>query len=245
MRTLLAATLALLTWSTDAHAGPAEDLLAKMEHVIGNFTDSTITFEVLNLKPGTQTPMSMGFIARVKGGKSLTEFTAPGDLKGTRVLSLSPTELYVWLPEFQKIRRVTSSTTEQGFMGTVLTQQDMAPSAWGKLFDVTAMEDKGGEAVLTLKAKAGVDVSYKSVKLTIRKDIAVPVKVEYLSDTGALVRTETRDGYTCNNGYCLFGTMMMTDHARGAWTQLRPKAVQLNTGLADDLFTQRSLQFGM
>lgn len=245
MRTLIAASLALFALASDAHAGAAEDLLAKMEQVMSNFKDSTITFEVINLKPGTSTPQTMGFITRVKGGKSLTEFTAPGDLKGTRVLSLSPTELYVWLPEFQKIRRVTTSTTEQGFMGTVLTQQDMAPPAWSKLFDIAGMEDTGADAVLSLKAKAGVEVSYKQLKVTVRKDLAVPIRIEYLSDAGAVVRTETRDGYSCNNGYCLFGTMMMTDHARGAWTQLKPKAVQLNTGLGDDLFTQRALQFGM
>jgi len=231
--------------TSTALAGPAEDLLARTERTLSNFTDSTITFDVLNLKPGQSQPQGMAFIARVKGGRSYTEFTAPGDLKGTRVLSLSPTELYVYLPEFQKIRRVTSSTTEQGFMGTVLTQQDMAPAAWGKLFDIASMEDAGGDALLTLKAKAGVDVTYKTLKMTIRKDIAVPTRIEYLNEAGTVVRTETRDGYTCNNGYCLFGTMMMTDHARGAWTQLKPRSVQLNTGLSDDLFTQRALQFGM
>lgn len=244
MRTVAALFTSLLI-SAQAWAGPGEDLLAQMEKVMSNFTDSTITFEVLNQKPGSTSAQAMGFITRVKGPKSLTEFTAPGDLKGTRVLSLSPTELYVWLPEFAKIRRVTSSTTEQGFMGTVLTQQDMAPPAYSAMFSVAAYEDKGATALLTLKAKDGIDVAYKTMKVTVDKEKKVPTQIEYLSAAGEVVRTETRDAYKCQGGYCMFGTMKMVDHVRGAWTQLRPTAIQLNTGLTDDLFTQRTLSIGM
>jgi hypothetical protein len=241
-----AATLAALSFSSTAFAGAGEDLLARVELAMGNFSDQTITFQVLNLKPGTTAPQSLEFITRVKGKKSLTEFLAPGDLKGTRVLSLSPTELYVYLPEFQKIRRVTSSSTEQGFMGTVLTQQDMAPPAYSALFTVAGYEDAGSSAVLTLKAKEGMDVTFKTLKMTVDKAMAVPTKIDYLSSSGTLVRTETRQNYKCTGSYCLFGVMMMVDHARGgAWTQLRPASVQLNQGLSDEIFTQRTLQYGL
>jgi hypothetical protein len=245
-RSLLAAVVLAFTSMSEAFAGPGEDLLAKVEKALSNFSDQTTTFTVLNLKPGTSTPQSMEFIARVKGKKSFTEFLAPGDLKGTRVLALSPTEIYVYLPEFQKIRRVASSTTEQGFMGTVLTQQDMAPPQYIAMFDVANYEDAGSNVVLTLKAKPGVEVVYKTMKMTVRKDLSVPTRIDYLSESGGLVRTETRDGYQCQNGYCMFGTMMMVDHARGgAWTQLRPTSLKVNTGLVDDMFTQRTLQYGM
>jgi surfeit locus 1 family protein len=71
----------------------------------------------------------MEFVARVKGKKSFTEFLAPGDLKGTRVLALSPTEIYVYLPEFQKIivdcdfqasQRVELQTIHDGVPGVRL-----------------------------------------------------------------------------------------------------------------------------
>jgi outer membrane lipoprotein-sorting protein len=243
----LATLLAAICWSTSAFAGAGDDLLAKVERALGNFEDSTINFTVLNLKPGTTQPVTLEFIARVKGKKSMTEFLAPGDLKGTRVLALSPTELYVYLPEFQKIRRVTSSSTEQGFMGTVLTQQDMAPAAYTSLFTVSNYEDKGATAVLTLKAREGIDIQYKTMIMTVDKAKSVPTKMDYLSDAGAVVRTETRESYTCNpSGYCMFGGMTMVDHARGgAWTQLRPTSIQLNTGLSDEIFTQRTLQYGL
>jgi len=242
----LAAIVLAFTSFSSAFAGAGEDLLAKVEYSMSHFTDQVTTFTVMNLKPGQSTPQSMEFVARVKGKKSFTEFLAPGDLKGTRVLALSPTEIYVYLPEFQKIRRVASSTTEQGFMGTVLTQQDMAPPQYGAMFSVAGYEDLGSTAVLTLQAKPGIEIAYKTLKMTVRKDIAVPTKIQYLSTTGAVVREETRDGYQCQNGYCMFGTMMMVDHARsGAWTQLRPTNLQVNTGLSDEIFTQRTLQYGM
>ncbi|HMV69995.1 MAG TPA: outer membrane lipoprotein-sorting protein [Myxococcota bacterium] len=242
---VLAVVFGVLTFASDALAGPGEDLLAKVEKALSSYQDQTITFSVLNLKPGQSTPQSMEFVTRVKGKKSFTEFLSPGDIKGTRVLSLSPTEMYVYLPEFQKIRRVASSATEQGFMGTVLTQQDMAPPQFVAMFDVAGFEDKGSEAILTLKAKAGVEVTYKTLKMTVRKDLSVPTRIDYFTDSGTNARTETRENYACNSGYCLFAAMTMVDHVRGdAWTQLVPKSVQINTGLSEDLFSQRTLQYG-
>ncbi len=244
---LAAMTLACLWMPTAALAGAGDDLLAKVDRALSNFQDSTITFEVLNLKPGTSAPQTMSFMTRVKGKKSYTEFLAPGDLKGTRVLSLSPTELYVYLPEFGKIRRVTSSSTEQGFMGTVLTQQDMAPPQYATVFSVTDYKTAGTSATLTLVAKPGIEVTYKTLKMTVDTTKNVPTRIDYVGTSGQVVRTETRQNYTCNSsGYCMFGVMMMTDHGRGAWTQLKPVGgVKLNQGLSDDLFTQRTLQYGL
>jgi len=52
-----------------------------------------------------------------KGGKYLLEFTAPGDMKGTRFLSLDTNHSYIYLPAFGRVRRIVSNTVTQGFIG--------------------------------------------------------------------------------------------------------------------------------
>lgn len=246
LRTTIFSAFTALMLPLAAHAGAGDDLLARVEKSMSNFKDQTIRFQVLNLKPGASSPQSMEFQTKVKGAKSFTEFLAPGDLKGTRVLAMSPTEMYIYLPEFQKIRRVASSTTEQGFMGTVLTQQDMAPPAYAALFTASLDSEDTKSATLTLIARPGLDVTYKMVRMTVDKSMYVPTKLEYYNAAGEVVRTETRTGYKCNaSGYCMFASMKMVDHARnGAWTELKPVEVKVDVGLADDIFTQRTLQFG-
>jgi hypothetical protein len=247
---LLLAAAAFLLPLTSLAATPAE-VMKKLETALASFEDQTIEFAIENLKPGKKTPDSMAFRTLVKGALSFTEFLAPGDLKGTRVLATSPTQMWVYLPEYGRVRKVASHSLEQGFMGTTLTQQDMAVPAYSALFDVTLDAAKPEDAsnwYLLLTAKEGVDVSYRKMKMTVQKDIAMPVRIEYLNDAGEVARTETRGNYDCDQDgvkYCMFGFMRMVDHSRGdAWTELRPVKVQLNTGLKEDLFTQRYLQTG-
>jgi outer membrane lipoprotein-sorting protein len=239
-----ATVLASLLLSSIAFAGDGDEVLAKVEKSLSNFEDQEIKFSVSNLKPGKSKPESMAFTAKVKGPKSYTEFTAPGDIKGTRVLTLSPTQMWVYLPEYGRVRRVASHATEQGFMGTTLTQQDMAPAAYTVLYDAKLLEENDTTWTLELTPKDGVEVAYKRLKMVVEKDKVVPTKIEYYSDKGEVARTETRGDYTCKGDYCLFGFMKMEDHTRGAWTELRPVEANTNVGLSDSIFSQRTLQLG-
>lgn len=245
MRATLALTLLLAAGT--AHAdGPGTALLEKIDKALSDFEDQRILFAVENQKPGANSTQSMRFEARVKGGKSIMKFLEPGDLKGTRVLSLSPTQMWIYLPEFSKVRRVASHALANGFMGTTLTQQDMAPPTYVAMFDATIASETGGEIVLDMSAKDADAVAYAKVRMFVEKERSLPTKIEYLDDKGEVARTETRGDYACNEkGYCMFGVMKMVDHTRGdAWTTLTPLEKQIDVGMDDQLFTVRTLQMG-
>jgi hypothetical protein len=252
LSSLVLPLMALAFPAASLAATPAADIMSKMETVMSSYEDQTIVFEIQNLKPGKKTPETMRFRTLVAGPKSFTEFLAPGDLKGTRVLATSPTQMWVYLPEYGRVRRVASHSLEQGFMGTTLTQQDMAPPAYGAMFDVTLSSEKPEDDThfyLEFVAKDGIDVAYKKMHMVVDRSKHVPVKIQYFNDKNEVVRTETREDYTCDHGsasYCMFGVMKMTDHTRGdAWTELRPVSIEINTGLDESLFTPRYLQTGM
>ena len=67
---------------------------------------------------------TMAMTVLLKGEKRFTEFSAPSDMKGTKVLVLSPSEVYAYLPAFGKVRRVASSASDQGFMGMAFSLDD-------------------------------------------------------------------------------------------------------------------------
>lgn len=243
MRKLLFAALLL---PLTALAEDAQAILGKVDDAISRFTDQEIHFEVQNLKPGAKNPQSMGFFTKVKGGKSYTEFTAPGDLKGTRVLLLDATKMWVYLPDFGKVRRVASHTTEQGFMGTTLTQQDMGVLAYAPIYAAKLNTEDDDTWTLDLTAKEGAEVMFKTLRMVIEKKRQLPLKTQFMNAEGEVIRTETRGEYICNGDTCTPGVMRMTDHARGdAWTEMRAVDVKLNTGISDDVFTPRTLQLGL
>jgi outer membrane lipoprotein-sorting protein len=245
MRLLLALVLTLSTGSALAADGP--EVLAMVDKTMNNFHDQTIVFDVLNLRPGTKEPATMKFKAVVKGGKNFTEFIAPGDVKGTRVLTTSATQMWVYLPDFGKIRKVASHALAQGFMGTTLTQQDVGTTSFGTEYVPKLLSEDDTTWTLDLTAKDPKAVGYAHMRMVVDKKMTVPLTIEYLAEDGSVVRTQTRSNYVCpRSDYCMFGQMKMVDHTRGdAWTTLTPVEMRIDTGVSDEIFTPRTLQIGL
>jgi outer membrane lipoprotein-sorting protein len=240
------ATLALFA-STPAWADEAGNaVLAQMDAMTAKAKDLTIKYDVVHQEPGAAEPRKLQFTVRVKGEKNVTEFLAPADQKGTRILTLSRTQMYIWLPQFQKLRRVASSSTEMGFMGTTFEYEDMATYSYAGLYDGTIAEDAADHWVIDAVAKPDAAVTFTHLRFTVRKDLQVPTKIEYLAADGTVARTSTRDDYVCDAGVCVFHVMRMTDHRRNdVWTELRMLEWAHDQGLSDDIFTVRALQSGI
>ena len=74
-----------------------------------------IKLAVTSQEPGKQ-PREMAFSVQLRE-KTLTEFSAPGDIKGTRVLVLSRSQMYIYLPAYRKVRRIAITSPNKGLWG--------------------------------------------------------------------------------------------------------------------------------
>lgn len=245
LRTL--AALALGLCAADAHALTADEIIAKTDEAMNRAQDQTIDWEVINQEPGKKEPKTMAFTSTVKGPLALTDFSAPADLKGTRVLVLGRQQMYIYLPQYNKVRRVASHTTQQGFMGTTFSFDDMNASRLGDVYSATLVSEDGATANLTLTAKPDAGAPYAKAEVVIDLKMFHPLSMKYYNEGGQHVKTETRSGYDCNEQHdvCLAASMKMEDLTReGAWTELKRVGWKLNTGVDDEVFTTRNLQRG-
>jgi hypothetical protein len=178
----------------------------------------------------------------MKGERRLTEFTAPADLKGTKVLVMSPTEMYAYLPAFGKVRRIASHTTDQSAFGMVFSQDDLATQRYVPDYTATVAGEDEKEQKLLLTPRPGKDTGYGKLEMTVLKDMKVPSEVKYYGASGNLAKTETRTGYTCESDVCVPGELKMIDHQKGGmWTRITRKSWKLNEAFADDLLSKRNL----
>jgi hypothetical protein len=69
-------------------------------------------YEITNKEPGKDEG-TLAMTVKLKGEKRYTEFSAPADMRGTKVLILSPTQMYVYLPSYGKVRRIANHTKDQ------------------------------------------------------------------------------------------------------------------------------------
>jgi len=239
---LTASTLALMAGDALAASGP--EVITQLDQAAVQPTDEFCKYEAITEEPGKDA-RTMVFTVQIKGEQRLVEFLAPGDMKGTRVLIQSYSQMYVYTPAYKKVRRIASHVNEQGFMGTTLSNADMSTAQFAPVYDA-ALKDEGDEAyVLTLTPKDAKKAIYGKLEMTIRKDIPYASEIRYFNDSGEQVKTETRGDYTCEGTICNPATITMTDHTRGDMsTTLKRSEWGVNTGVGDDVFSVRNLQRG-
>jgi outer membrane lipoprotein-sorting protein len=235
--------LAALVWAGHASADPAGDkVLQGMEEATNRAKTQYFEYEVINQEPG-KAEKKMALKVYIKGEKRLTEFTAPADMKGTKVLILSPTQMYVYLPAFGKVRRIASHVTDQGFMGLAFTQDDLATQVYSTAYAAALASEAAGDWKINLTPKAGQQTPHGKIEFTIGKDKKLPTEIKYFNAGGTHVKTETRSGYQCKGDVCAPGELKMVDHSKGGhFTKLVLKDWKVNENLSDDLFSKRSLE---
>jgi len=215
-----------------AAADPAGDAaLAKVEAVLNRAKTQIFEYEIANTEGEKST--TIGVIEKQKGEKVFLEFIAPRDMKGTRVLALSPTELYVYLPAFGKVRRIASSVNDEGFLGMALAIEDWLPFRASTNYTATVKDKQ-----LVLVPKPNAKVFAAKIELTVGdKDSLASAK--YYKADGKLARTVTFGKYTCEGDVCSPSTIEVVSD------KLKSKAIRktwkINENISDDTFSRRAL----
>ncbi len=236
-----AAALAVLLQSGTSLADVAGDTaLAKMDEAMSRAQTQYFEYEVTQQEPG-KAENKLALVVRLKGDKRLAEFTAPADRKGTKVLILSATEMYVYLPAFGRVRRIASSS-DPAFMGMTFTPDDFQ-TRYGDRYTATITSDSGTEMTLLATPKAGQSPPYAKIEFKVGKDRMLPTELKYFNASGLNVKTETRTLVTCQGKICTATEQKMVDHTKsGAWTKLVRRTWKVNEPMSDDLFTKRALE---
>jgi len=239
---VLGVGLAVVTTSGAARADAAGDkVLAAVEVSLNKAKTLSIEHEVVLGAPG-KPERKMTLESRTKAAKVLAAFSAPADMKGTKILVLSPDETYVYLPAFGKVRRIASHTQDQGFMGLTYTVDDLYGTRYAAQYTAAISAETSKEWALTLTPKPGQTVDYARIKMTVVKDRVVPTELQYFDATGKKLKTETRTNYTCQLDACTPGERKMVDDTKaGVWTKLVRKKWKVNEPTPDDLFTKANL----
>jgi outer membrane lipoprotein-sorting protein len=238
MRLLLILAL-LVPGAALADEGPG--LLKTMDEAMARSDDMTFRYDVLNMEPGTE-PKLMKLRVWVKDTLRLTEFEAPGDMKGTKALVQGQSKMYIYLPAYKKVRRVSSSLSSGGFMGTTLSNEDISTTEYSPYYDASLTSEDDVAWTMTLTPKADAKVGYSKLEIKMAKEFEVPLEIKYFNNKGAHTKTETREGTSCEGKVCTAEVMTMVDHTRGdASTSLTRMEWEVNTGLDDSLFTTRTL----
>ncbi|MEO0122830.1 MAG: outer membrane lipoprotein-sorting protein [candidate division WOR-3 bacterium] len=173
--------------------------------------------------------------------KRLVKVLAPADQKGIGFLSLPDDVIYVYLPAYKKTRRIAAHVKNQKFVGTDFTYEDLEAKKYSEKWQPEGLKNDGVFYLLELSPKPGHISEYARVNLYVRKDDYFPVKSEFFNKKGEMIKkmeilkTEIIKGYIIPKNY------LMQDIRSGNRTEMVMEEIKVDTGLKDDIFTERNL----
>ncbi|MBI3550556.1 MAG: outer membrane lipoprotein-sorting protein [Elusimicrobia bacterium] len=237
MRTPTLFAALLLTAPGAALGASADKIFMDMETALGLSQTQVLEYAVISKLAGAKTETPLSETVKIDAGQRMRqEFTAPKDLKGTRILVLSSTQIYVYLPAFGKVRRIASATGTRDFMGTLFGPLEYGLSRLSD-YDASAYDETARKLTLTAKSPGNYS------KLEVIVDPAkyfVPTRIDYFTDAG-LLKTETLEKYTCKEQVCSPALRTMTAKD-GGWTTLERKSWKTGVKFSDDEFSKRTLE---
>jgi outer membrane lipoprotein-sorting protein len=227
-----------------ANSAKAIEILTKVDENLTKVEDSIYDGVITVVRNGKVTK-KIEFNVRVKGIiMKLVKFTAPGDIRGMMMLTTENNMMYVYLPSHKRVRRVANHVLNQGFMGTDISPDDMASSSFSKGWNAAITKEDDDQWILSLKPKAGRQTTYASVRLTVKKSHGQVTKLEYFSEQGKHVKTQTRSVFKMF-GHVIAPTIFEFKNVlTGTKTIMEFTDLKVNNGIPKSAFTKRAILRG-
>lgn len=237
-----------------AHSQPvsaAEDNVAKGSSILrvvddraARFPDQSYTATMEIFKRGELRSTMVFSMAMKSLEKQFITFTAPGDVAGMKILMEDSDTIYMYSPEFKKVRRVAAHMQNQGFLGSEFTPEDMVMARLSPNFDAELVGKTGSETQLNLKPKAGKTSSFSKLELFIDANVGGVTRIRYFDGAGNHVRTQVREGWTKFEDSQIPTKIRMKNEKTGDETVINLTGIDVKTPVADDLFSRRTLMRG-
>jgi outer membrane lipoprotein-sorting protein len=242
--TALAFTLLFaLTVQIQAQELTALEILQKTDEVSMAAKDQhSLSTMTLTDKDGDEKVRKSEIFERNSEDMRLVRFLSPADQKGISFLSLPDDKMYIYMPAFKKIRTIASHVKNENFAGTDFSYDDISSSGYAEDYDPELLETTDEHYVLKLVPKPESEKEYGFLKIWIRKDIFFTVKTEYYDKGENLWKIMTRGKIEQIKGYWFALEMEMTDVKKNHSTKNVTDEIEVDTGLADKIFTQRNLK---
>ena len=245
MKRLLISVLAIALLATSLPAITATEILNKVDN---NMVASSMKFSAelkISISGSVRTKEFKGFS---KGeDKAYMEFTSPSRDKGTRFLKLAD-EFWMYLPNVGKAVKIAGHALRGSLMGSDFSYEDaVSNEELAESYDASLEgEEKVGDKncyVLKLSLKEGAEGSYYTQKLWVGKESFIPIKAEYYSRSGKLMKDVQILEWKRVSGKNYPTRIKMENKLRkNTWSEFVITNIQIGVSIPANVFTKGYLE---
>ena len=203
---------------------------------------------ILTNKKGKTRSSTIRSISKDDSKKQIIWFLAPADDKGVSFLKIEhdgeDDEMRLWLPAFNKIRRISSKQKADSFMGSDMSYEDMT----SRELDEYTYTLKGNETIddieyylLESVPDSELDSEYSKHLSWVTKDNFLVLKEESYDNADRLLKTKTIK-FTKLKGYDVPIEMYVKNVQKNHSTRLTFDNLELDNGVKDGLFQEKNLK---
>jgi outer membrane lipoprotein-sorting protein len=240
IKTILSTLLIVLIFIFSGAAQTADEILKKTDNMMNSSKDMKGKMKIVLINKSGSQEIREAYIMQKGNDKRLFKFTAPSSQAGIATLSLPGDVMYVYLPSYEKERRISSSVKNQKFAGTDFSYDDMEAVSYSKKYTATLLGSDDKVFRLELKPISPQSM-YSKINVNIDKVNYLPIAMEFY-DKGNKKIKEASYSYQKSGKYWNAKEIVMKDLKTGHTTKMLSSSVEYDTGLSDDEFTVRKLK---
>ena len=238
--TLLLVIFAILTGMVQAKAQDAKTILENMDKIIFSPKDKQgkVTM-ILTDKAGKEKVREATLMQKGRD-KKIYRYTKPESQAGIATLSLPDDVMWLYMPAFEKPKKISMMAKSQAFTGTDFSYEDMLTTPYSDRYTPELLEKGKDYFLLQLKPKSAKS-SYSKIVVRINSTFGYPVTMEYYNGNGKKFKNASYR-YEKTGKYWNAAEVVMKDLDKNHSTKILLSEVKFDQGLTDDLFVVEKLK---
>jgi len=211
-----------------------KDMKSNMSMVLTNKNNKTRTSEIRSY-------------SKDSNKKQILWFLAPADDKGVAYLKIEHEnkndDMKLWLPNFKKIRRISSRKQSESFMGSDMSYEDMTSRNLNEYtYSITGSEIINDKDCYILKSTPnGIKTEYSKHHSWITKDTYLTLKEESFDKNGKLLKSKSIV-YQKIKKYNIMKELHVKNIQRNHQTLLKFDNIEIDSGIEDNIFHEKNLK---
>jgi len=184
--------------------------------------------------------------------KSIMFFLTPADVKNTSFMNWSydsdkADDQWIYLPALKKVKRISSDSKSDYFMGSDFTYDDLGDRKLDADVHKLLRSEKidGVDCYVVESVSKDEDYMYTKTITWIRKDNFVGVKKEFYDEDEDLLKVLTIKKVEKISGFWVITHSEMKNVQKNHKTTIKLSNIKINTGVSASKFTDRMMVRGM
>jgi outer membrane lipoprotein-sorting protein len=203
---------------------------------------------VLTNKKGKTRTSTLRSVSKDDSRKQIIWFLAPADDKGVAFLKIEhegeDDEMRLWLPAFNKVRRISSKQKADSFMGSDMSYEDMTSRELNEYsYKLTGSEkiDDNEYYILESIPNPEIESTYSKHVAWVSKLDYLVIKEESYDKSGRLLKVKLLK-YKRLKGYDIPEEMYVENVQKNHNTLLTFDQIEVDTDVSDNLFQEKNLK---